>query len=185
VSEIETVRRVITAQTKDGENIFLKDEEVEPIVIGPIGIDNAGSHSGHRLWQIWGADGIPQLPSDGLEEYANTNFAPPGGYRVQMCEFPAVGAPPRVQRGAWPPTGVGLTRVDPGLHYTDSVDLMIVVDGEIGLLQDDGVEVLLRAGDVLVQNGAAHAWINKAVPCRILMVALGAERNSGEAGEPE
>jgi hypothetical protein len=184
VSEFETVRRVITAQTKDGANVFLKDDEVEPIVIGPIGIDNAGSHSGHQLWQIWGADGIPQLPNDGCDGYANTNFAPPGGYRVAVCEFPAEGAPPRTPRGAWPATGTGVARVDPGLHYTDSVDLMIVLDGEIGLEQDDGVEVLLRAGDVLVQNGAAHAWKNKSVPCRIMMVMLGAEREKGK-GESE
>ncbi len=179
----DTARRVITAQGDDGRGIFAFDEEVEPIVIGPIGIDGKGSHSGHQLWQLWGADGIPQLPSDAQEGWVDTNFAPPGGYRVQVCEFPAEGAAPREPHGAWPTAGTPVTRVEPGMHYTDSVDLMIVLEGEIGLEQDDGIEVTLRAGDVLVQNGAAHAWKKRSVPCRICMIALGAERNDGNIDE--
>jgi hypothetical protein len=176
-----TVRRVVTAQTRDGRNIFVVDDEVEPIVVGPAGFDGRGSDPGQQLWQIWGTDGIPQLPDDGEGSYADTLFAPPGGYRIQVCEFPAEGVQPREASGVWPANGIASARVGDGMHHTDSVDLMIVLEGEIGLEQDDGAEVVLRAGDVLVQNGAAHRWKRTAVPCRICMVALGAQRADAPA----
>lgn len=172
------MRRVVTAQTEDGRNVFVVDEEVDPIVVGPEGFDGKGSDAGQRVWQVWGADGVPQLPDRGEQAYANTLFAPPGGYRLQVCEFPAQGAPAREPQGTWPPNGTASARVGDGLHYTDSVDIMIVLEGEIGLEQDDGATVTLGAGDVLVQNGAAHRWHRTSVPCRVCMIALGAVRRT-------
>lgn len=174
----QTVRRVITAQTREGRSVFAIDEWVEPIVVGPDGLDGRGDHAGQRLWQIWGADGVPQLPDPAEENYANTLFAPPGGYRVQVCEFPAEGAVPTASQGAWPANGTASARIGDGLHHTDSVDIMVVLDGEIGLEQDDGITVTLTKGDVLVQNGAAHRWRKTSVPCRICMIALGAVRSA-------
>src|SRR5258707_9379340 len=48
----------------------------------------------------------------------------------------------------------------PGFHKTNSVDYAIVLSGEIYALMDAG-EVLLEAGDVLVQRGTNHAWSNR------------------------
>ena len=48
----------------------------------------------------------------------------------------------------------------PGFHKTSSVDYAIVLSGEIYALMDEG-EVLLKAGDVLVQRGTNHAWSNR------------------------
>ena len=48
----------------------------------------------------------------------------------------------------------------PGFHKTNSVDYAIVLSGEIYALMDEG-EVLLKAGDVLVQRGTNHAWSNR------------------------
>jgi mannose-6-phosphate isomerase-like protein (cupin superfamily) len=62
----------------------------------------------------------------------------------------------------------------PGMHRTRSVDYAIVVEGEIDMLLDD-TEVHLRAGDVLVQQGTNHAWVNRgALPCRIAFVLIDA-----------
>jgi mannose-6-phosphate isomerase-like protein (cupin superfamily) len=63
------------------------------------------------------------------------------------------------------------------IHRTRTIDYVIVLEGEIDLLLDDG-EVRLSAGDVVVQRGTNHAWINrgKAV-CRLGMVFV-------DAGEP-
>jgi len=182
----ETVRRVITAQTKDGKNVFAIDDQVLPIVAAGPNADH-----GQQLWQIWGTDGIPQLPDDAETGYADTLFAPAGGYRLQICEFPAESGSTLTPRGAWPPLGTMLGRTDTGvvstefgdvddrvMHYTDSVDLVIVLEGEVGVLLDGGGEVTLKKGDVLVQNGVPHAWRKGPVPCRIVMVALGAERTS-------
>ena len=65
-----------------------------------------------------------------------------------------------------------------GMHWTNTVDVVVILSGEIGLAQDDGSEVVLRQGDVLVQNGATHAWRPRAEPCRVCFINLGAERTS-------
>ena len=63
----------------------------------------------------------------------------------------------------------------PAIHRTRSLDYVIVLEGEIDLLLDDG-EVRLRAGDVVVQRGPNHAWINRgAAVCRVGMVFIDAE----------
>jgi mannose-6-phosphate isomerase-like protein (cupin superfamily) len=182
--ERPTVRRVITAQ-RDGKNVVAIDDQVLPIVIG------RGPDSGQQLWQVWGSDGIPQLPNDATDRYANTLFAPPGGYRVQVCEFPAVGA--NIEpRGEWPELGTIIGRTDTNTvsdklgdltdsvhHYTNSVDIFVVLEGEIHVGMDDGVEVTVRAGEVLVQNGAAHSWRRGSVAGRVCMIAVGAKRADG------
>jgi uncharacterized cupin superfamily protein len=61
-----------------------------------------------------------------------------------------------------------------GMHRTRSVDYAVVMDGEIDMILDDG-EVHLEAGDVLVQQGTDHAWVNRgARPCRIAFVLIDA-----------
>ena len=63
----------------------------------------------------------------------------------------------------------------PGFHKTSSVDYAIVLSGEIYALMDEG-EVLLRAGDVLVQRGTHHAWSNRSdEPARLAFVLIDAE----------
>lgn len=62
-----------------------------------------------------------------------------------------------------------------GMHKTRSVDYAVVMEGEIDMILDDG-EVHLAAGDVLVQQGTDHAWVNRgARPCRIAFVLIDAK----------
>ena len=46
------------------------------------------------------------------------------------------------------------------MHRTETVDYALVLEGEIYLVLDDS-EVLLKAGDVVVQRGTDHAWANR------------------------
>ncbi|WP_328608396.1 cupin domain-containing protein [Amycolatopsis sp. NBC_00345] len=65
----------------------------------------------------------------------------------------------------------------PGMHRTDSLDYVLVVSGEVTLELDGGERTVLRAGDVVVQNGTRHAWHNHGTgPCTIVGVAIGADR---------
>lgn len=184
VSTMPKIRRVITAQTEDGANVFAFDEQVEPLVA-----DGSHSEAGQTVWQIWGSDGVPQLPLGPDATYANTLFAPTGGYRIQICEFPARDERPREPQGTWPPLGTRIFRPETGeaggefgggdysrLHFTDSVDLMLVLEGEVDFRVGDGTEKTLRGGDVLINSGASHSWRRGSVPCRIAMIALGANR---------
>ena len=63
----------------------------------------------------------------------------------------------------------------PGFHKTDSIDYAIVLSGEIWALMDEG-EVLLKAGDVLIQRGTNHAWSNRTEqPCCVAFVLIDAK----------
>jgi quercetin dioxygenase-like cupin family protein len=61
------------------------------------------------------------------------------------------------------------------MHRTRTIDNIIVMSGEIDMLLDVG-EVHLKAGDVLVQRGTIHDWINNGdKPCVIAFVLINAE----------
>jgi quercetin dioxygenase-like cupin family protein len=64
------------------------------------------------------------------------------------------------------------------MHRTRSIDYAVVLDGEIDMLLEDS-EIHLQAGDVLVQQGTDHAWVNRgAAPCRIAFVLIDASESS-------
>ncbi len=60
----------------------------------------------------------------------------------------------------------------PMMHRTETVDYAIVLEGEITMLLDDS-EVVLKAGDVLVQRGTNHAWSNRGTtPAKIAFILI-------------
>jgi quercetin dioxygenase-like cupin family protein len=72
-----------------------------------------------------------------------------------------------------------IVRYDPGVaprnHRTNSVDYAVVIAGEIDL-ELDGATVTLKAGDVLVQRGTIHNWVNRGTePCVIAFALLDAK----------
>lgn len=63
------------------------------------------------------------------------------------------------------------------MHRTDTIDFNLIVSGEVWLELDDGVEVQLKAGDCVVQNGARHRWRNpSSEPCIMAVAQIGAAR---------
>jgi quercetin dioxygenase-like cupin family protein len=64
--------------------------------------------------------------------------------------------------------------VAPRNHRTDSIDYAVVVSGEIDMELNDSV-VHLNAGDVLVQRGTIHNWVNRGTePCVIAFILIDA-----------
>jgi uncharacterized cupin superfamily protein len=60
-------------------------------------------------------------------------------------------------------------------HRTRSIDYAIVLEGEIDMLMDD-TEVHVKAGDVLIQQGTNHAWVNNGTKaCRIAFILIDAQ----------
>ncbi len=60
----------------------------------------------------------------------------------------------------------------PFMHKTETIDYAIVLSGECYMLLDDS-EVLVTAGDVIIQRGTNHAWSNRSDrPCRIAFVLI-------------
>lgn len=65
--------------------------------------------------------------------------------------------------------------VAPRNHRTDSVDYVVVMSGEIDM-ELEGSVVHLRAGDVLVQRGTIHNWVNRGTtPCVIAAILIDAK----------
>ena len=73
---------------------------------------------------------------------------------------------------------------EPGMHRTATMDYEIVLEGTIGLELDDGAEVTLGPGDVVVQNGTRHRWHNRGdMIARVLAINVGAYKGI-EGGRP-
>ena len=58
------------------------------------------------------------------------------------------------------------------MHRTDSIDYIVVMSGEIDMELDNGVEVHLKQGDVMVQRGTIHNWINRGTETCVMAVIL-------------
>ena len=77
-----------------------------------------------------------------------------------------------------------LPGVQQRVHRTDSIDYLIVMSGEIDMELEKGEEVHLKTGDVMVQRGTVHNWINRGtVPCVIAFVLIDA-RAVEHGGKP-
>ena len=63
------------------------------------------------------------------------------------------------------------------VHRTDSIDYAVVLSGEIEMELEPGEPTThLKAGDVIVQRGTIHNWINRGTePCTIAFVLIDAK----------
>jgi mannose-6-phosphate isomerase-like protein (cupin superfamily) len=176
------VRRVVTGQQPDGKSAFVSDTEVEPIELAIM-----PSTAFHRLW---GSDLPPSLPTDGSRPAAPLYFPPEGGYRfyfftlgpdsVTLPEDLDIGQALEELGTKLPGLGEAMEPDNPGMHTTDTVDIDVVISGEVDLELDDGETVHLRAGDCVIQNGTRHAWRNRSSePVVIFVTLLGARRETG------
>jgi mannose-6-phosphate isomerase-like protein (cupin superfamily) len=176
------VRRVVTGQQPDGKSVFASDTFVEPIQLAIMPTTEF-----HR---IWGSDSPPSLPTDGGEPAAPLYFPPESGYRfafftlgpdsVTLPEDLDIGQALEELGTKLPGLGEAMEPENPGMHTTDTVDIDVVISGEVDLELDDGETVHLRAGDCVIQNGTRHAWRNKSSePVVIFVTLLGARRQAG------
>jgi len=106
-----------------------------------------------------------------------TETVPASNSETAPEEQTTTSAIPRPSRG-----GVTFCTTDiaPGggapLHRTLSLDYCVVLEGEIQLGMEDGTQVNVRKGEMVVQRGTLHSWKNKGdVVCRILCVMVGAD----------
>jgi mannose-6-phosphate isomerase-like protein (cupin superfamily) len=163
-------RRVITSHDANGRSVFSQDEYVASREVGTFQYD-----------MYWNGDDVPTVPNDGRipEEYVF--FPPPGGVRIFAYSLPPEDEVPmsELSSGEIAQTlapGV-IESAETGMHTTDTVDVVIVLDGEVCLTVDDGAEVKLGAGDVVIQNGTRHAWRNKSSrPVKHIVLVMGAHR---------
>jgi hypothetical protein len=159
----KSVRRVVTGHDVDGRSTFLIDGPT-PHVFSR----SKGSAIVHELWETTRTPADNRGNSDAIDR--GHRLPPPkGGSVFRVIEYP----PDRERLAAiaheekLPDDGSGRAAATdrnnprhPGFHKTATIDYAIVLSGEIFAMMDDG-EVLLLAGDVLVQRGTNHAWSNR------------------------
>ena len=141
------LRRVVTGHDADGRAVVKIDEVSK----------NLGStRPGQMACVVWTTESFPVdntgNADEGLRKVGTTLK---NGTVFRVVEF-----------------GPG---VAPRNHRTDSIDYAVVMSGEIDMEMDDTV-VHLKAGDLLVQRGTIHNWINRGtVPCVIAFVLIDAK----------
>ena len=141
------VRRVVTGHEEDGRAVVAIDE---------VSTNVASRRPGTEACQIWTTESFPVdnrgAEDAGLRETATTLA---NGTVFRIVQF-GPGNAPRV-------------------HRTDSIDYAVVMSGEIDMEIDDSV-VHLKAGDVLVQRGTIHNWVNRgSEPCAIAFILIDAK----------
>ena len=181
------IRCVVTGQEASGKSIFVRDAPVAPVTLALL--------PGFEFHQLWGSDSIVQLPSDGAAPQRSGYFPPMNGFRFGFWVMPPDAksevAPADLPaafgelREKLPGMAEALEPKNPGMHTTDTVDFDVVISGEVYLELDDGSEVLLKAGDCVVQNGTRHAWRNRSqANCVIAVALVGAARQHSGAISP-
>jgi quercetin dioxygenase-like cupin family protein len=98
----------------------------------------------------------------------------PAGTAIEDMGARILGTPP-------PPNGTRFAVIDfppgnePHMHRTETIDYVVVLEGEIEMDLDDST-VKLKAGDVMVQRGTNHAWANRSSSrARVAFVLIDAE----------
>jgi quercetin dioxygenase-like cupin family protein len=177
---IEDVRRVVTAQ-QSGIGVVSADGRVPNVF--EVG-------SGITVIDVWKTLQTPAslLPDAVLPADDALALAPPAGGTVfRLTEFlpePEGGVDAAVAAGVFAALQAGeavsgaAQSSNALMHRTRTVDYCIVLQGEITLVLDRE-EVVLRAGDVVVQRGASHSWANRSgAPCRMAFVMIDAAADS-------
>ncbi|HEV2495701.1 MAG TPA: cupin domain-containing protein [Terriglobia bacterium] len=170
---------VVTGRNKAGKSVIVSNAPAKPVTVALF--------PGYQFYRLWGSDSAPALPADGTPTSQSGWFPPKNGFRFGFFTLPPATST-KVEPIATPaaleetrqklPGMLDVLEPDhPGMHTTDSVDFDVVVFGEVVMELDDGAEVVLKAGDCVIQNGTRHAWHNRSSDnCVIAFSLVGAER---------
>jgi len=141
------LRRVVTGHDKNGRAVVQIDEIAKNLT---------STRPGQMACVVWTTEGFP-VSNDGTADggLRKVGTTLKNGTVFRVVEF-SPGVAPRN-------------------HRTDSIDYAVVISGEIDM-ELDGSVIRLRSGDVLVQRGTIHNWINRGTePCVIAFALIDAK----------
>ena len=174
---MKTFRRVVTGHDARGRAVFASDEQVPSLALPGL--------PGTEICDLWGADATLNYPDDGAKPAYETFFPPVGGCRFLVFTVPPdaqggaedANASPEALHAANPSLAATMQADAPGMHRSDTIDMLYVISGRCVLELDDGARLELRAGDTAIQSGTMHAWRNPYdEPCRVIAALVGASR---------
>ena len=150
------IRRVVTGHTADGRAKVEVDEIAKNVI---------SNRPGASSCVVWSTKGFP-VDNDGFHD-------PTAGTFKTTVDNGTVFRIVRYEPG-----------VTPRMHRTDSVDYAVVISGSIDMELDDGVAVKLKAGDVLVQRGTMHNWVNRGTEDCVIAFVLISGKPVMASGKP-
>jgi mannose-6-phosphate isomerase-like protein (cupin superfamily) len=172
------IRRVVTGHNAGGHSVFVMDGSAPHVY--------QRSPGSAVVTELWETRSAPADNAGGAEvtDHSFRLMPPANGTVFRIIEYPPdkqrlaalaqQRASPDDDSGHGDAFDRGSPR-HPGFHKTCSTDYAIVLSGEITALMDEG-EVLLKAGDVLIQRGTNHAWSNRTdEPAYLAFVLVDAE----------
>jgi len=151
---MSVTRRIVTGHAPDGRSVVVTDDAVPHVRLLP----------GARFDEVWSVESAPAVL--GLAPMAEPTSLSPRialgsdcGNLIRVIELL--------------PASAGGRRSP--MHRTRTIDYGIVLEGEVVLILSDR-EVLLRAGDVVIQRGTDHAWENRSDrAAKMVFVLIAAE----------
>jgi len=171
-----TIRRVVTGCDSNGKSMVVSDgEPARRVTIEHL--------AGLTMTGLLFLDRPPVDVSDGSDQPGTRGrLGPaPGGMTFGTTEIPPDEAMmagldmEALQEEVSAKMPGLLDAADPsrlGMHWTETIDFVVVVSGEVWLQLDES-EVHLKAGDCVVQRGTWHAWHNRSTePCLIADVMI-------------
>jgi mannose-6-phosphate isomerase-like protein (cupin superfamily) len=172
------IRRVVTGKDPTGKAIAIID--------GPAPSVHRRPEGGLAITNLWLTDSTPADLSS-PEDTSTRKMGippPPTGTIFRVVEFAPEGEITAdydtrlkmIQGIGLAPEGPSRERPrDPAMHRTRTIDYAVILSGEIDMLLDD-TEVHMKAGDVLVQRGTNHAWVNRSnAPCQVAFILVDAK----------
>jgi quercetin dioxygenase-like cupin family protein len=168
------IRRVVTGKDSTGKAVIMIDSTAPNV--------RERKETGAASTSLWITDAAPPPVTQSVDA-ADRKMGvhpPPHGTVFRVVEF----APERdipaddetrrriMREMGMTPEGPAHEHSHPAMHRTRSLDYAVVMSGEIDMLLDDS-EVHLSAGDVVVQQGTNHAWVNRGTkPCQVAFVLI-------------
>jgi len=172
------IRRVVTGKDATDKAIAMIDAVATTV--------HRREETGVTNTLLWVTDSTPADLSN-PEDTANRNIGivpPPGGTIFRVIEF----APEREVKADYETRlrifqGIGLAPEGesrdkprhPAMHRTKTIDYALILSGEIDMLLDES-EIHLQPGDVVIQRGTNHAWVNRGnTPCQVAFILVDAK----------
>jgi hypothetical protein len=171
-------RRVVVGTDAHGQSVVVDDSAVTASRLAP---------RGNRLTMLWGSDESVRSATHSVEPDEIPFLPPLGGWRVFTLTIEPDTSPPVSMDAGQMPADLAAAMAaggGRGMHTTETTDVVIVLDGDISVELDDGLEVPLHTGDALVQLASRHGWRNhSAHPATIAVMMAGTTRTQ-QPGPP-
>ena len=148
----EPIRRIVTGHD---------DKNIAKVIIDGSAQNIRASRPGQFTTMMWCTDSAPcTMPVGEKAEDMGARilgtYPPVAGTRFMIAEYPPDNKPT--------------------MHRTETIDYIIVLSGKIDMELDEGKVVTLGHGEVMIQRGTNHAWINRySETCRMAFVLVDAQ----------